>query len=277
MLIVMINKTCTLLLLQLNKAAKNVMSGDNSTSSSSSDEENDSAAKKRGKKSSRSKLPQLESPCVKKEAHSSTSAHDAALTKRHTIHIENPNEQQRQSRRALNIDGDQPQSRVRAQSQGRKSESTLSTSVERTLASTVLLTRALRGSDEQLTRGATMTTASLSTSLAMTTSIPEYRTAENVSRTLSTSPSNSIAANLGAVGELYTALFTYSPARDDELALIQGDQYSVLEKHLDGWFKGVHVRSQQSGVFPGNYVKLSRYISFVISVLEKASLNPMSG
>lgn len=236
------------------------MSGDNSTSSSSSDEENDTAGRKRGKRSSRSKTPQLESPWVKKESHSTAPANDT-LSKRHTIHIENPNEQQRQSRRALNLD-DQPQQRVRAQSQGRKPES--SASVERTLASTVLLTRALRGSDEQLTRNGIMTTACPTSSLAMTTSIPEYRTAENVSRTLSTSPSNSISANIG-VGELYTALFTYSPARDDELALIQGDQYSVLEKHLDGWFKGVHVRSQQSGVFPGNYVKLSRCESSFIN------------
>ena len=58
----------------------------------------------------------------------------------------------------------------------------------------------------------------------------------------------------------YTALFTYSPSQDDELALIQGDHYCVVEKHLDGWYKGFHMRSRQTGVFPGNYVKPKRYL-----------------
>jgi len=122
------------------------------------------------------------------------------------------------------------------------------------LASTILLSRALRNSDDRL---AVTTTPSFVPTVSTSLSMP--RTSEGLVRSLSISPSNSIPANIGS-GEMYTALFTYSPARDDELALIQGDQYSVIEKHLDGWFKGMHLRSQQSGVFPGNYVKPSRLV-----------------
>ena len=190
-----------------------------------------------------------------------SSSNNDALSKRHTIHVENPNEQQRQSRRALNLneDVDFPQERSRAQSQGRRPVD--ATTEPRTMASNVLLSRALRTSDEQVTRCCVATASSSGSLSTTTTSIPEYRTSETLSRTLSTSPSNSVEAHLGN-GELYTALYTYSPARDDELALIQGDQYTVLEKHLDGWFKGFHVRSQQTGVFPGNYVKPSGYVCY---------------
>uniref|UniRef100_A0A7M5UFC9 Uncharacterized protein n=1 Tax=Clytia hemisphaerica TaxID=252671 RepID=A0A7M5UFC9_9CNID len=247
---------------QLNKAAKEIMSGDQSSSAtSSSDEENESSRKKtsRGRRVSRQKAastsePNAQSSCVRRDRGASTS--NDPVTKRHTIHVENPDEQLRQSRRALNLSEDfEPQERTRAMSQGRRVNYECQQSVPRTLASTVLLSRALRRSDERL---GINTSSGLTPTVSMTTSIP--RATEGITRSLSTSPSNSIPNAIGT-GEMHTALFTYSPARDDELALIQGDQYSVIEKHLDGWFKGVHVRSQQCGVFPGNYVKPSSQVS----------------
>jgi len=54
--------------------------------------------------------------------HDQLSATNDPVTKRHTIHVENPNEQQRQSRRALDLNDDfEPQERSRAMSQGRRS------------------------------------------------------------------------------------------------------------------------------------------------------------
>jgi hypothetical protein len=50
-------------------------------------------------------------------------------------------------------------------------------------------------------------------------------------------------------------LYNYKPQKGDELELIKGDYYSVSEKCLDGWYKGVAVKSNLSGVFPGNYVQ----------------------
>lgn len=257
---------------QLNKAAKDLVSGDSSPSTSSSDDEIESTRKKRSKRARAKASPPTAaiaaaatskdvfgpSPWVKRDQVPTT---NDPVTKRHTIHIENPDEQQRQSRRALNLSDnvEQPQIRTRAMSQGRKpSES--SSNESRTLASTVLLSRALRNSDEQLQLTITTAQTTVPSVSATTGSIPAYRTSENLSRSLSTSPSNSIPNAIGT-GEMYTALFTYSPARDDELALIQGDQYWLIEKHLDGWFKGIHVRSQQTGVFPGNYVKLSSQVT----------------
>ncbi|GFS15779.1 SH3 domain containing ring finger 1, partial [Elysia marginata] len=58
---------------------------------------------------------------------------------------------------------------------------------------------------------------------------------------------------------VYTALYSYRPQKDDELELTKGDQYTVTEKCQDGWFKGACLRTGQSGVFPGNYVHISRY------------------
>lgn len=188
-----------------------------------------------------------ETSTTETSAVSSESACTTEQAKRHTIHIENPNEQRRQSRRALNLSDelDQSRERLRTQSQGRRaSESSVQ---ERSLATSVLLNRALRTSDEELTTTAPSTTTP-------TSSRPD------VSLTFSTCPSSNTPSPLEP-GASYTALFHYSPSQDDELALIPGDQYCVIEKHLDGWFKGVHTRSGQAGVIPGNYVKLTSQVT----------------
>lgn len=62
--------------------------------------------------------------------------------------------------------------------------------------------------------------------------------------------------NLPAV--LYVAMFAYKPQKADELELRKGDLYSVLEKCHDGWFRGICLRTSKCGVFPGNYVQVSK-------------------
>lgn len=57
---------------------------------------------------------------------------------------------------------------------------------------------------------------------------------------------------------LYIALYPYKPQKADELELRKGALYTVSEKCQDGWFKGSSVRTQKTGVFPGNYVQAVR-------------------
>jgi len=54
---------------------------------------------------------------------------------------------------------------------------------------------------------------------------------------------------------MYRAVFEYEAAQKDELSLRKGDLYTVMERCHDGWFKGKNVKTGQTGVFPGNYVK----------------------
>lgn len=53
----------------------------------------------------------------------------------------------------------------------------------------------------------------------------------------------------------YIALFDYQPSNPDELELVRGEVYGVIQKGSDGWFNGFSVRNKQSGVFPGNYLQ----------------------
>ena len=55
---------------------------------------------------------------------------------------------------------------------------------------------------------------------------------------------------------LYTAMFDYKPCKADELQLIRGRLYCVTEKCLDGWYRGSCLRTNATGVFPGNYVEI---------------------
>jgi hypothetical protein len=55
---------------------------------------------------------------------------------------------------------------------------------------------------------------------------------------------------------LYTAMFDYKPSKLDELELVRGRLYCVSEKCLDGWYRGSCLRTNASGVFPGNYVQI---------------------
>lgn len=118
------------------------MNGDSSpSSSSSSDEENESNRRRgRGRRGSRQKSTAKAQPIAPSQGARPTSSatnnngveksaceclrddkgcSNDSVSKRHTIHVENPNEQQRQSLRGLNLGDDfQPQERSRAMSQG---------------------------------------------------------------------------------------------------------------------------------------------------------------
>ena len=51
-------------------------------------------------------------------------------------------------------------------------------------------------------------------------------------------------------------MYEYKAVQRDELSLRKGELYRVQEKCHDGWFKGTSLKTGQSGVFPGNYVKI---------------------
>jgi len=72
---------------------------------------------------------------------------------------------------------------------------------------------------------------------------------------------------------LYTALFDYKPCKPDELELFKGRLYCVVEKCMDGWFRGSCVRTNASGVFPGNYVQI---VKPVVSSQEHGVYNTPS-
>lgn len=50
------------------------------------------------------------------------------------------------------------------------------------------------------------------------------------------------------------ALYPYKPQKGDELELKRGQLYMVTECCQDGWYKGTSLKTNCSGVFPGNYV-----------------------
>ncbi|XP_051870565.1 sorbin and SH3 domain-containing protein 1-like isoform X2 [Pristis pectinata] len=51
--------------------------------------------------------------------------------------------------------------------------------------------------------------------------------------------------------EIYSALYSFAPNKDDELELRQGDVVSVINK----WDDGTSIRTKKFGTFPGNYVQ----------------------
>ena len=54
---------------------------------------------------------------------------------------------------------------------------------------------------------------------------------------------------------MFRAVFEYAAVQKDELSLRRGELYTVTERCHDGWCKGQSVKTGQTGVFPGNYVK----------------------
>ena len=72
----------------------------------------------------------------------------------------------------------------------------------------------------------------------------------------SSSPSQSLSSSVSSqASPVYRAVFEYEAAQKDELSLRKGELYTVMERCHDGWFKGTNVKTGQTGVFPGNYVK----------------------
>lgn len=52
----------------------------------------------------------------------------------------------------------------------------------------------------------------------------------------------------------HVSLYPYKPQKSDELELKRGQLYMVTECCKDGWYKGTSLKTNCSGVFPGNYV-----------------------
>jgi E3 ubiquitin-protein ligase SH3RF len=51
------------------------------------------------------------------------------------------------------------------------------------------------------------------------------------------------------------AIYPYTQQKADELELVKGDLYRVIEACKDHWFRGTHLKTGRVGVFPGNYVR----------------------
>lgn len=56
---------------------------------------------------------------------------------------------------------------------------------------------------------------------------------------------------------LFKAMYDYNATQRDELSLKRGSVYVVTEQCQDGWFRGKHLETGSTGVFPGNH--LERY------------------
>ena len=55
-------------------------------------------------------------------------------------------------------------------------------------------------------------------------------------------------------GDLYRAVYSYSPQNEDELALEPGTEVHVVRRCEDGWYMGYDASNGAFGTFPGNYV-----------------------
>ena len=75
--------------------------------------------------------------------------------------------------------------------------------------------------------------------------------AENEIRTHRSSPSPPDPS----LGELYRAVYSYSPQNEDELALELGAEVRVVRRCDDGWYMGYDGSTGAFGTFPGNYVQ----------------------
>uniref|UniRef100_A0A8C6IQH1 Uncharacterized protein n=1 Tax=Melopsittacus undulatus TaxID=13146 RepID=A0A8C6IQH1_MELUD len=87
--------------------------------------------------------------------------------------------------------------------------------------------------------------------------IPQSYSSDRIHQLGSTKPQRPVLAheNIHSGGELFQALYNYTPRNEDELELREGDVIDVMEKCDDGWFVGTSRRTKFFGTFPGNYVK----------------------
>ena len=70
-------------------------------------------------------------------------------------------------------------------------------------------------------------------------------------------------------------MYEYKAVQRDELSLRKGELYRVQEKCHDGWFKGTSLKTGQSGVFPGNYVKIydQKQVGKLLSYLPNETMH----
>ncbi|XP_022162100.1 SH3 domain-containing RING finger protein 3 isoform X2 [Myzus persicae] len=71
----------------------------------------------------------------------------------------------------------------------------------------------------------------------------------------------------------HVSLYPYKPQKSDELELKRGQLYMVTECCKDGWYKGTSLKTNCSGVFPGNYVTPAK---ISVRLLGKSSNNSSS-
>jgi E3 ubiquitin-protein ligase SH3RF len=71
----------------------------------------------------------------------------------------------------------------------------------------------------------------------------------------------------------HVSLYPYKPQKADELELKRGQLYMVTECCKDGWYKGTSLKTNCSGVFPGNYVTPAK---ISVRLLGKSSNNSSS-
>lgn len=72
----------------------------------------------------------------------------------------------------------------------------------------------------------------------------------------------------------HVALYPYKPQKSDELELKRGQLYMVIECCKDGWYKGTSLKTNCSGVFPGNYVTPAKISMRLLS--GKSNINSSS-
>ncbi|KAK3094391.1 hypothetical protein FSP39_001146 [Pinctada imbricata] len=73
------------------------------------------------------------------------------------------------------------------------------------------------------------------------------------------SDQNSVSSDIQIVDpQPAIAKFNYSPKRADEISLLKGERIMVLEKSIDGWWKGRKSDNITTGWFPSNYVDLDQ-------------------
>ncbi|CAH1724452.1 unnamed protein product [Aphis gossypii] len=71
----------------------------------------------------------------------------------------------------------------------------------------------------------------------------------------------------------HVSLYPYKPQKADELELKRGQLYMVTECCKDGWYKGTSLKTNCSGVFPGNYVTPAK---ISVRLLGKSNNSPSS-
>ena len=72
---------------------------------------------------------------------------------------------------------------------------------------------------------------------------------------------NGSASHVYEVGEepgvMFTALYDYVPQSSDEMELHQGDRIKKIAgaESVDGWIKGLNLRTKHTGLVPVNYIE----------------------
>lgn len=77
--------------------------------------------------------------------------------------------------------------------------------------------------------------------------------------TLSAQPMSTSPPPNNKDAEYVKVVFQYTPEQSDELELVVNDFLQVLSRDLpeEGWWRGLNIRTNKTGVFPDNFVKMA--------------------